>query len=108
MSEKLDTLNAGQQIKVTVTKVPARTDAEQTIARLMRRDPDIARKLRNAHRRRQQNMRSKIRGGRVWYVRPKATKAAIVDEGRSWTMAYTHDLASDFRSVEQFLSIEKA
>lgn len=104
----LDQLTPGQQIKVTITKTPHRQDAEQTIARLMRRDPEISRRLRFAQERRRKNMRSKIRGGRVWFIRQKRTTAAIVDAGSTWTMPYTLDLRDDFKSVEQFLSIEKA
>lgn len=104
----LDQLTPGQQIKVTVTKVPQREGAEKTIARLMRRDPEITRRLRFAQERRRKDMRTKIRGGRVWYIRQKRTTAAIVDTGSTWTMPYTLDLRDDFKSVEQYLSIEKA
>ncbi|MCC5787115.1 MAG: hypothetical protein EA423_01925 [Phycisphaerales bacterium] len=103
-----DSIKPGENIRVTIESEPKVQDRADTIARLMRRDPDHARALRKGHETRARNPRTKIRGGRVWHIRPKPAKVVRVRKGESWNMTYTHDLRDDFRSVESFLKVEKA
>ncbi|MEZ6234137.1 MAG: hypothetical protein R3B68_08100 [Phycisphaerales bacterium] len=98
----------GQTIRCTIQAEPAVQDRVDTIARLMRRDPDIARSLRKGQRLREQNMIVYVRGNRDWYKRAKCGKVAIVKKGNSWTMPYTPDLARDIESVKTYLTIERA
>lgn len=104
----IDTLNAGDTVKCTISRVPNNKGARDTITRLMRRDPDINRGLARAQRMRRQRMHAYIRGGRMWYSRERAAQIAICDQGNTWTMRYTHDIAPDLSSVEPYLSVEKA
>lgn len=104
----IDTLTAGDTIKCTINKVPNNKGSVDTITRLMRRDPDIKRGLARAQRMRRQRMHAYIRGGRMWYSREKAAKIAICEQGGSWSMRFTHDIAPDLASVEQYLSLEKS
>ena len=104
----IDTLSAGDTISLTVNKIPNNKSARDTIERLMRRDPEIKRGLARAQRMRRQRMHSYIRGGRRWFSREKAARIAMCEQGRSWTMSFTHDIAPDLRSVESYLSVSKA
>ena len=104
----IDTLNAGESLKCTINKVPNNKASRDTITRLMCRDPDIKRNLARAQRMRRQRMHAYVRGGRMWYSREKAAKIAICEQGNSWSMRFTHDIAPDLASVEQYLSLEKA
>jgi len=104
----IDTLNAGDRISLTVNTMPNNKSARDTIERLMRRDPEVKRGLARAQRMRRQRMHSYIRGGRRWYSRERAARIVACEQGRSWTMPYTHDIAPDLRSVESYLSVEKA
>jgi hypothetical protein len=104
----IDTLNAGDTIKCTISKVPNNKGSRDTITRLMRRDPDNKRALARAQRMRRQRMHAYIRGGRMWYSREKAARIAICEQGNTWSMRFTHDIAPDLASVEQYLAVEKA
>lgn len=104
----LDQLQPSQALRVTVSRVPRTQDARQTIARLMRQDPEIRRALRKAQRGRRRNERVKPRAGRVPVVRPSAAKVAKVEPGASWTMSYFPQIADDLRSVSEYLEIKPA
>lgn len=104
----MTTFAPGQTIRCTITSEPSVKDRTDTIARLMRRNPAIARSLRTGQRRREQNMIIYNRGNRDWYKRATCGKVAIVKTGNSWTMAYTPDLAADFASVAKHVKVEKA
>ena len=104
----LDAIKPGQTIRCTITSEPRREDTRQTILRLMRRDPGIARGLRRAQKRRRANMNSYIRGGKMWHARERVGKIAKVQADAQWTMTYTPDLASDFRAVEKHVKVESA
>lgn len=98
----------GQNVRCTITAEPAVKDRADTIARLMRLDPDIKRSLRKGQKMRDQNMIIYNRGNRDWYKRAKCGKIAIVKAGNSWTMPYTPDMARDIESVSAYLKVEKA
>ena len=104
----LDTLSAGDNIKLTITSVPSNKSARDTIVRMMRRDPDIKRNLTRAQKLRAKRMHSYIRGGRMWYAREKAARIAQCESGNAWTMSYTHDIRPDLASIEKYLAFEKA
>ena len=53
-------------------------------------------------------MHAYTRGGRTWYDREKSSKIVMVREGEQWTMAFTHDIAPDLKSVESYLTLAKA
>lgn len=102
----LDRLTPGQNIRCTITKDPRTDDRRQTIARLMRLDPEVKRGLRKAHRRRMQNLVIYNRGNRDWVKRERPGKLVHPEKGESWTMCFTPELAPDLRSVEAFLKVE--
>ena len=102
----LNTVKPGQDLRCTVTAEPRNENAVQTIARLMRRDPDNKRNLRRAQHLRKRRMNIYIRGGRRWASREKAADVVRVEQGATWTMPFTADLHVELRSVERFLSVE--
>ena len=104
----LDNIAAGDTIRCTVVQEPRREDARQTVARLMRFDPDIKRTLKAAQTHRMNTLWVRSRGRRPWAVRRKAAQHAIPSQGATWTMSYFPHVAPDFRSVEQFVKVEKA
>ncbi len=101
-------LKTGQSIRCTITKSPRVADREQTLLRLMRKDPTIARGLKKAHRSRQQNLVIYNRGNRDWVKRAVCGKIARVTKGASWTMTYTPDLAADFASISDYVEVKSA
>ncbi|HYE03564.1 MAG TPA: hypothetical protein VD963_10060 [Phycisphaerales bacterium] len=104
----LDALKPGQTIRCTVTKVPRTDDAQQTIMRLMRRDPVVKRGLKKAQRRRGQELNVYNRGNRDWTSRERVGKIVRVAPGASWTMPYTLDVAPDLRAVDGWLEVAPA
>lgn len=102
----LSSLTAGQSITCTVTQEPTNKGARSTIARLMRRDPANRDALRSAQIMRDRRKNRYIRGNRVWVAREKAAKVVRVNTGETWTMAFTHELGPDMKSVERFISVD--
>ena len=97
---------SGQSIRFTVTKIPGSASGKSTILRLMRQDSAMRKALRRGQKERFRKTRVYIRGGRDFYIRPKAGKIAIVAAGESWTMDYIPHLAGDLRSVEKYVTAE--
>ena len=104
----IDTLQAGQSVRCTIEKVPASKGGQDTIARLMRRDPDFKRGLARAQKLRADRLNVYIRGNRRWTSRETPAQVVRCVQGNAWTMPFTHDIAPDLASVEQNLKIEKA
>jgi len=102
----LDTIAPGTQLDCTITRQPASAAKTSTIGRLMKLDPSIQRGLRTAQRRRRQNMRVYVRGGRDWYARERCGKGGSVRTGQTFSITYVPHLAPDLRSVEAYLSLE--
>lgn len=102
----IDQLKPGQKIRCTIKRVPNAKGPRDTIARLMRQDPDNARALRAGQQRRKKTNNPYIRGNRLWVARVKAAKVVRVVEDRSWEMAYIPVLEPDLRSVEKYLELE--
>lgn len=98
--------SAGQTLRCTITRVPKAEGGEQTLLRLMRRDPAIAKSLRRAQMLRRRRMVSYIRGGREWYARERVGTIAQVELGNTWTFRFTPDVAADMASVADCFSIE--
>jgi len=96
----------GQTLQCTITKAPMVERHRQTIERLMRQDPGVQKALKNAHRIRQRDMRWKMRGGKIWYNRPRVGKIVRVAEGESWTMPYIPQIERDLAAVDRFVKVE--
>jgi hypothetical protein len=107
-TSKFDDFKPGETIVCTVTAEPGVPKRMLTIQRLMRRNPGIAKALKNGQLRRRQQPRFATRGGRPWHIREKVGKVAMVKAGAEWSMTYTLDIADDLRSVERFLDVKKA
>lgn len=100
-----DNLKPAQAITVTVKSVPAREDARQTIARLMRQDPEVKGSLKRTQEHRRRNTVVRSRGKRPWAVRMKRTLVARVEKGASWKMHFFPQLRDDLASVADHLEI---
>ena len=106
MSTEFDSMKPGQTLTVTVTTEPRREDDRQTIARLMRQDPAIKKRLKSAQKHRAKTLVVRSRGKRPWAVRRRVARVARVEQGAQWTMSWVPNLAGDLRSVEKFLEIK--
>ena len=103
-----DTLTPGSKVTCTITAEPRSRADKVTIGRLMKLDQSIQRGLRRAQKRRRQNMRVYVRGGRDWYAREKAGKGGQVKVGNSFTMTYFPQISADIKAVEGYLKLEPA
>jgi hypothetical protein len=101
-------ISPGDTIKCTVVKELKTEDRRQTVARLMRFDPDIKRALKKAQEHRMRTLVVRSRGKRPWEVRQKSARFAIPHEGATWTMAYFPQVTRDFEAVSDYLKVEKA
>lgn len=102
----IDQFKPGQTLQCTVKRVPNAKGARDTIARLMRLDPDNARGLRAGQRLRKKTNNPYIRGNRMWVARVKAAKVVRVDEKASWTMPFYPVVAPDLQSVADYLDVQ--
>ena len=107
-STQLDSIEPGQNVRITVTAEPRSAAARKTIERLMRRDAENAKGLRNAQDLRRDRTNSYIRGNRLFHARPKAARVVRALPGRTWTMRLSADIVPDVRSVEGYLKVEQA
>ena len=97
----------GQNLVCTISKTPSTDDQADTIARLMRMDPEPKRALRRAQRMRRQRMIVYNRGNRDWYSREKSAKVVHVAKGETWTMPYSHDMAGALAVIQPFVTIKQ-
>jgi hypothetical protein len=98
----------GDDIRCTITKVPTRTAEIKTIRRLMRRDVDNARAIRQSGEYRAKRQVVNTRAGRPWVNRQRVSKVVRVETGETWTMRAIPQLTADLRSMSAYLKIEKA
>ena len=103
-----DTLQAGDTITCTISKSPRRDDQAQTIARLMRLDPDVKRALKKGQEHRMRNLNVRTRGGRPWAVRVRPAKVAVPVQGAEFTVRWIPHVRADFESVADLLDVKKA
>lgn len=98
-----------ETLTFTVEKVPQRAAQVKTIERLMKLEPERRRTLRHLQRRRRiyDNI-VRIRAGRRWINRVRATKVTRVMQGETFTITVTPQVIPDLRSVEKFLKVKKA
>lgn len=100
------TFKPGQTLRCTIQQVPRTEDAQQTILRLMRKDPTIAKRLRRSQMMRRRHMVVYNRGNRDWYKRETVGKVANVIQGAQWSFAFNHDLGRDMEIVKNYLKVE--
>jgi hypothetical protein len=98
----------GQQIRVTITATPRTEAGVDTLERLMRLEPGVKRSLRRAQRRRRQDMVVYNRGNRDWYKREKCARIISAENGATWLMSYSHQLAPELASVARHVKVEAA
>jgi hypothetical protein len=108
MSKTLDVskFKPGQTLVCTVEKLPKASDASDTIARLMRLDPETKKALRRAQRMRRQRMIVYNRGNRDWVSREHPAKVIRVKTGESFSLPFSFDLANDLASVGAYLTVK--
>jgi hypothetical protein len=98
----------GQNIRLTITSAPRNEAGVDTLERLMRQEPSVKRGLRKAQRRRRQDMIVYNRGNRDWYKREKCARIVNAQNGATWTMTYSHQIAPELASVAGYVKVEPA
>jgi hypothetical protein len=100
------TFTSGQTLRCTIERVPQTEDDQQTILRLMRKDPAVAKRLRRSQMMRRRHMVVYNRGNRDWYKRETVGKVANVTKGAQWSFTFNHDLGRDMEVVKDYLKVE--
>ncbi len=101
-----DSFKPGQQVTCKIEKLPRTEDAEGTLLRLMRNDPDHKRALRRAQRMRMQRINIYNRGNRDWVSREEPAKVVRAIPGETWKMVFVPSMAKDLASVASYLSVK--
>lgn len=104
----IDQFKPGQKVRLTVLKTPRAENGVITIERLLRLDPVTKRGLRKAHQKRARTTIVFNRGNRDWIKRQTCAKIVQAAPGRTATIAYSHNLAPDLKSVAKYLKVEPA
>ncbi len=104
--ETIGSLEPGQRIRCTVTKVIRREDEWQTVTRLMRRDPEIKRALKKAQEHRARTLVVRSRGGRPWPMHTRPAKFAVPVQGATWEMEYVPLLRADVEAIADAVQVE--
>jgi hypothetical protein len=102
----IDQFKPGQTIQCTVKRVPNAKAARDTIARLMRLDPENIKSLRAGQNHRKKANNPYIRGNRMWVARVKAAKVVRVDQDATWSMPFLPVVAPDLASVASYLDVK--
>lgn len=102
----LDQLKPGQTVVCTIKARPSNAAEVKTLTRLMQMDPRVVKGLRKAQKRRRDEMKWKPRGGREWANRELVSDIVQVKVGESWSMTFVPHIASDLRSVEQWIDVK--
>lgn len=94
----------GSSIRVEVTSHPTNAAATKTLARLFRRDPEMARMQRHQQRKRP-SYEEWQRGNRFWHHQMKTSSPIRVEPGVSYQMRATLDVIRDLESVSRFVKV---
>ena len=102
-----NTIVVNQDMTFTVSSAPRTNAVRKTIERLMGMQTSIqsGRKRLHTKRRLHDNV-TRIRAGRKWVNRRRATKLAIAEPGNSYTIRVTPQVVADLRSVADHLTID--
>lgn len=104
----IDSFKPGQAIRCTLAKMPRAQGLRDTVAKLMRLDPDSKRSLRRAQDLRRQRMVVYNRGNRDWVSRERPAKVIRMDVGEAWSMPFRLELLPELQAVGSYLTIEPA
>lgn len=102
----LDQLKPGQTVTCTIKAVPGNAAGIKTLTRLMQMDRRVVKGLRKAQKRRRKELTWKPRGGREWANRERTSDIVQVRAGESWSMTFVPHIASDLRSVEEWIDVK--
>jgi hypothetical protein len=95
-------LNAGQTVRVTISKTINRDAARKTLERLFRKDKAVVAPIEA----REANFKPlpKRRGGRIWTKRPNKVHLAL-NRGDAATLKATPQAIKDLNSVADFVQV---
>ena len=104
----LENIQTGQKVQVTVAKQPTNAAAKITLARLLAKDPGVAREQRRLTQVREATKRKRIRAGREWISRPVKKHPVRGEQGESGTIVASYDVLQDLKRVAPFVEVSAA
>ncbi len=98
----------GSRINITVTKTPTNESAAKTLSRIFAKDVNSKSARRDRKKLRTAFTDGRQRGGRIWYVRPKAPRLVMPEKDSACTVLATVDVIRDLGSVTRFVDVKQA
>lgn len=98
----------GSQINITVTKTPTNEWAAKTLSRIFAKDVNSRSARRDRKKLRTANTDGRQRGGRIWYVRPKAPRIIMPEKDSACTVFASVDVIRDLGCVSRFIAVKPA
>jgi len=104
----MSTIPTTGTVTFTLKSVPQTDGGVRTIERLMRLERGVQRVLKKLQKTRVDELNERRpRAGRMWLVRARCTRVVRVEQGRSFTIQVTPQLANDIASVAEHLDFKK-
>lgn len=100
-------LQPGKLVSVQIKSAPRSEAARKTLARLLRKDADVARRER-ARARKRPSWQTKRRGGRLWHHQMRSQPLATVSVGATYRLFASVDVIRDLQSVSRFVEVKPA
>jgi len=102
----LEDIKLGQKVHITVAKQPTNAAAKKTIARVLAKDPAIAREKQRREDVRREHKHFRTRAGRPWMVRPAKKPVVQGDRGDAGTVTVRYQELLDLKSVARFVEVK--
>ena len=99
-------IKPGQWINVKVTAEPRAAASIKTMLRLFEQDQQVKDERKRGVRARP--VRSHIRGGRDWYVRPSRLRVVKTTPGSAYKIFASVDVLRDLASLDRYVEITPA
>lgn len=97
-------IKPGQTVTVEVVRTPPRAASRKTLARVFRKDPQVARQQRWTTRHRPSWQETR-RGGRMWHHQMRTTPPVTLASGSRYTVLATLDVIRDLQSVGDCIKV---
>ena len=97
-------IKPGTTITVEITAAPRSEAAQKTLARVCRKDAQVAQRLRWQDRHRP-SWQTKRRGGRFWHYQMKSKSGVSLTAGQRYSVNATVDVIRDLESVERWVKV---
>lgn len=97
----------GQNVRIEILGQPTSECGCQTLDRVCRKDPVIAKSIRDRKRMRP-SWQTKQRGGRLWHHQMRSQSPVQLRAGKTYSVFATVDVLRDLASVAKFVKLTPA